>query len=728
MTDTARKRLLVGGAVAIALWSTALFVILPALIREVYAGVDKLPWISGTISGQAQHPVEYYQALARRAALLASAGLLLLAGAGTAAWWQRTRIASIWHAIVRSEPVVGAHGLLALGAWFGYLDGLAEVTSLLARFAILRDPREAPSWHALWMGPVSGALTGVLAAAVLAVLLRAWRGVSITVPVVIFVGFAAFSVVAGLRLGIHPWALVIFSLGLAVQLGRLSKRRGTSFVHLCVRSLPWMGGATVVAALAIGGANVARERFARRTTAPFNPGAPNVLLLILDTVRAEDMGLYGYALATTPEIERMAATGVTFEHAIATAPWTLPSHASLFTGVAPDRLSTDFDAPLDDAAPTLAEVLRGHGYATGGFVANLVFATRASGLDRGFATYRDHPLTLGHLASSSRWMRWAAGALLPALGVHGGLVHKSAAEVNREFLHWIPTDGRPFFAFLNYFDAHTPYKLEPPFDRKFRNPPPRFWRLEGWGRGHSNDELQEFRDAYDSAIAYSDAQVGALLRALEARGVLHNTLVVLVSDHGEHFGEHGGIMSHANSLYLPLLHVPLVMSWPEHVPSGRRVSSPVSTQDVAATILDVIAPAAGTPLPGHSLARHWAAADSAVPSPAGDTAAMLYSALGYNDFADRRDPVRRGPMQSLVQGGLHYIRNGDGVEEVYNYLVDPAERADLAHGADSVTLLMPFRQALARRAARAVARASGSPVFSATPRAGEAKWSAAHRQ
>lgn len=85
-------------------------------------------------------------------------------------------------------------------------------------------------------------------------------------------------------------------------------------------------------------------------------------------------------------------------------------------------------------------------------------------------------------------------------------------------------------------------------------------------------------------------------------------------------------------------------------------------------------------------------------------------------------------MQSLVQGGLHYIRNGDGVEEVYDYLVDPAERADLAHGADSVTLLMPFRQALARRAATAMAVPLGPAKFSATPRAGEAKWSAAHRQ
>ena len=700
------RRTLITAGLAAALWLAAVYLLLPAVVSGAYAGESFIPWLNRAIQGQSQHPLAYYQSLAQRAALVATAAALVFLAAWVAAWRWRSWIAAAWNRLVHAAPTIGAGDMIATGTSLGFLSGLAEATSLHLRFAA--DPVEVPALEVLWMGPFSAACLGAIVGALLALVLRAWRGVSIAVPVVFFTSFAIFSLVAGLRLGVHKYALMALSLGTALQLARLATKHAAAFPRLCRRSLPWMAAVGVSLAALTGAIDRVRERVGERSRGMPASGAPNVLLLILDTVRAQDLSLYGYARETSPELERLASTGVAFDRAIAPAPWTLPSHASMFTGLPPDRLSTDFHAALDAAAPTIAEVLAARGYATGGFVANLSYTTRRSGLDRGFAVYRDHPLSPGLFLNSSFWMREAATTILPALGVRGALVRKSAAQVNREFLSWLPADGSPFFAFLNYFDAHVPYKLERPFDRKFRDPAPRYWLFKPWGRGHSEPYLQEYRDSYNSAIAYVDAQVGALLRELERRGVLRNTLVILASDHGEHFGEHGGIMAHGNSLYLPLLHVPLVLSHPSRIPAGTRVGPAVSTEDIPATILDVLGFSGEPAMPGRSLARYWNQGASTV-APPDDSAKVIFSELTYNDFAHFSDPIRQGPggMRSLMRGRLHYIRNSDGSEEVYDYIADADERTNLAKGADSASVLAPFRQLLAQRGAAKHTRTAG---------------------
>ena len=688
------RRTLITAGLAAALWLAAVYLLLPAVVSGAYAGESFIPWLNRAIQGQSQHPLAYYQSLAQRAALVATAAALVFLAAWVAAWRWRSWIAAAWNRLVHAAPTIGAGDMIATGTSLGFLSGLAEATSLHLRFAA--DPVEVPALEVLWMGPFSAACLGAIVGALLALVLRAWRGVSIAVPVVFFTSFAIFSLVAGLRLGVHKYALMALSLGTALQLARLATKHAAAFPRLCRRSLPWMAAVGVSLAALTGAIDRVRERVGERSRGMPASGAPNVLLLILDTVRAQDLSLYGYARETSPELERLASTGVAFDRAIAPAPWTLPSHASMFTGVAPDRLAADFHAPLDAVAPTIAEVLRAHGYATGGFVANLSYTTRASGLDRGFSTYRDHRVSAGLFLSSTFWLRKAAQEIRPALGVHGALVRKPAAEVNREFLSWLPTDGKPFFAFLNYFDAHTPYKLERPFDGKFGDRPPRYWQFKPWGRSYSDAELAEFRESYNSAIAYVDAQVGELLGEMERRGVLRNTLVILTSDHGEHLGEHGGITGHGNSLYLPLLHVPLVISYPSHVPAGARVERIVSLQDIPATILELLGVSGNPPLPGESLARYWNPGTSDV-APSGTSAGAAFSELTFNDFAHRNDPIRNGKMQSLMDERFHYIRNGDGREELYDYLADTDERTNLAEGADSVSLLAPFRERLAQR-------------------------------
>lgn len=655
-----------------------MLVLIPAIIRQAYDGKGVIEALRHVIQQPPAHPVAYYLRLWYRAA----AALTFVLVALVALWWftraHLQRFTAVAGRALRSDPAVGLVDVVRIGFCLGVVGGLAETLSLALRFAFNPDPREAPDIDSLWMAPLATALLGALVSLLLGVVVRAWRGLSIAVPFALLSGFAAFSVIRGVKLGIHPYAAVVLAAGIAVELARRSRLHGGAFSGFIRRATPWVAVAILAGALGVQGFQWGRERSALAAIGDAPAGAPNVLLLILDTVRADDMGLYGYARNTTPEIERVAATGVTFDRAIASAPWTLPSHASMFTGLPAHKLSADFDRPLDSAVPTLAEVLGRQGYVTGGFVANPTYASRASGLDRGFATYLDHQLSVEELIDAGFWTRLVANRIRKAMGKQGRLVRKTAEDVNREVLDWIPSDGRPFFAFLNYFDAHEPYEPHEPFDRLVSKDSPRFWLIKGWQRRKSMSELEEIRAAYDGNIAYIDHHIGRLLKELGRRGVLENTIVIISSDHGEHFGEHGGVMSHANSLYLPLLHVPLVISYPPSVPAGLRVQHPVTLQDIAATVLHMVGGPDAKALPGASLAAHWRSPVDTTQPAVQAVAPAILSSLTYNTFSASIDPIQQGPMQSIVRANLHFIRNGDGREELYDVAADPREEENLA--------------------------------------------------
>ena len=432
-----------------------------------------------------------------------------------------------------------------------------------------------------------------------------------------------------------------------------------------------------------------REALAQLPSASAN--APNVLLIVLDTVRAQNLSLYGYARVTTPQLEQLAKTGVVFERALATAPWTLPSHASIFTGRYPYELSTDWTTPLDSTHPTLAEVFSAHGYVTAGFVANLLYCTYESGFTRGFAHYEDYPIKLGTIAHSSWLTRIIFTKLYKILGIHQKLVHKTAAELNTDLLRWLTDkDQRPFFVFLNYFDAHAPYAPPQPFDAQFAAKPPRdpWLRDNHW---YSPEEIQELMDAYDGAIAYLDHQLGLLFSELAKRDVLNDTLVIITSDHGEEFGEHG-LMDHGNSLYLPALHVPLLISFPPHVPAGKRVHEAVTLRNLPATITDLIELNDKAPFPGSSLIHYW----SGTHSHDGAAADPLLSEVNFAPNLPEWFPVSKGNMKSLVANRYHYIRNGDGREELYDIENDPLEQQDTAYVADDRHMLAWLRAFIER--------------------------------
>jgi arylsulfatase A-like enzyme len=437
-----------------------------------------------------------------------------------------------------------------------------------------------------------------------------------------------------------------------------------------------------------------KERSAlRRVAAPTD--APNVLLVVLDTVRATSLSLYGYERRTSPALERFAARGTTFLRAYSTTSWTLPSHATLFTGRYPYELTANWTTPLDGAAPTLAAAFAERGYATGGFVANLAYTSRETGLHRGFDRYEDRTVGFTDFVIGSSLGRFVANnpRFRAMIGHYDILGRKPAREVGGALVRWVDgLGGRPYFAFLNVYDAHEPYLPPAPFDAAFgpaglRNLHEiRQLNPHTSERGHRRpitvSQLQAEQRAYDQAIAWLDDQLGELFATLEDRGDLRNTIVVVTADHGEHFGEHGQ-SGHGTALYLPTLHVPLVIVSPGRVPAGARQEASVTLRDVPATI-SALALAEPSLFPGHSLF-----------APAGgEVSPILASIEPVPGKSDGRTPLARGPMRSAIVAGHHYILSGDGREELYDLRADPNEMTDLSTRSSARTILEQSRATL----------------------------------
>jgi arylsulfatase A-like enzyme/thioredoxin-like negative regulator of GroEL len=321
----------------------------------------------------------------------------------------------------------------------------------------------------------------------------------------------------------------------------------------------------------------------RRERAPAKPPetALNVLLITLDTTRADRLGCYGYAGARTPRLDRLAGEGVRFENAFADAPITLPSHASILTGLHPFahgvRNNGNFYLPA--RFETLATVLGGRGYRTAAFVSSFVL-DRRYGLARGFGTYddrTDEPENPGWNPEAER---------------RGD---RTALACN----HWLDAyaaerAGVPFFVWLHLYDPHEPYRPPPPFLEPFAGRP------------------------YDGEIAFADAVVGSVLDRVERLGLLDHSLVAVVADHGESLGDHGE-ETHSMFLYDGVIRVPMLLWRPGVLPAGKGVSSPVRTVDLAPTILDLLGGPALRAAHGRSLRKAIFAGEATTPAAYAET-------------------------------------------------------------------------------------------------------------
>jgi arylsulfatase A-like enzyme len=577
------------------------------------------------------------------------------------------------------EPRPG--DLTRVALWCGLLTGLGEAT-LMEVERLVRHKFLFLSPDFLWMTPLADALVVGAGALLLLTAHRLGRG-RVGVQFVLWtIGFlTALSPLFRLP-SLHPWARLVLALGIGYQFARLARPRISLLGAVARATLPWM--LVLLAAVGIGRyAGLSwQERRARRLLPSASPGAPNILLIILDTVRSADLSLYGYHRATTPFLERFASRGVVFDHAFATAPWTLPSHASMFTGRLPHEHGADWRVPLDGRYPVLAEALAARGYATAGFVGNTLYCAREKGLARGFTHYEDFLLAPGELlrsnallesAGDQKWLRRLIGTYqLPA--------RKSADRVNAEVLSWLGhRPDRPVFVFVNYFDAHDPLIPPAPFDRRFgpvgadREALQRRMLDAGHNNGVPPKDLMAIQlDLYDGAIAYLDGRVESLLDSLDRRGLLENTLVVVTSDHGNLFGEHDE-SGHGFDLYRQSLEVPLMLSLPGRLPAGKRIDTAVSLRDLASTLYS-FAGGNGSPFPGRSLERFWV--DHPPNGPAGgDTLVMELS-------NDQRLPsntrVSLGDMASVLVDRYRLIQNGDGSEELFDWTQDPLEASNLA--------------------------------------------------
>jgi arylsulfatase A-like enzyme len=336
-------------------------------------------------------------------------------------------------------------------------------------------------------------------------------------------------------------------------------------------------------------------------------------------------------------------------------------------------------------------VLGAAGYQTAGFVANTIVCSYEFGLNRGFSHYEDYPISAEAIIASPTLSEFLITEVRKVVGDHQLVARKSAEQINGAFLRWLAqsqAQQQPFFAFLNYFDAHDPYLPPPEFALRFSPRVP-----NGALRDVatlSQDEIRELNDAYDGTIAYLDYALEQLLGALEQQGILQNTLVIITSDHGEQFGENG-MMGHANSLYLPTLHVPLLMLWPGHVPAGKSIRRYISLRDIPVTVFDLLGLRNDAGFPGRSLATCWGGACD--PTVIGDD--PLISQVEHLFRVPDWYRNAKGQLRSVMSGGLHYILNeADQREELYDMETDPDESHDLTGSAQWQDRLGVMRQSL----------------------------------
>lgn len=611
---------------------------------------------------------------------------------------------------------VGAAFLTTL--WFGLLTGWLELGLVMAWRRI--QPRASvdtlrTNLHVAWMILASDALLFAACGTVAAVL--AWFFPSLARKTVVYasVVLSVWALLLNIP-GLYAAAGLLLAGGIATKAGSWFLDRGDRLDRYVRRSLPLLGLATVVL-VGIGYARaISAEERALARCPRAKPGTPNVLLIVLDTVRASCLSLYGHNRPTTPNLERLARKAVVFAEARATAPWTGPTHASLMTGRWPHELSIAPDVPLDGTFPTLAEVLGREGFATAGFVGNIFMCNRVYGFGRGFARFEDAYENQTVSLFETIWSCGLGKRLIAALGYSTTLDdcvtlrRKTAAMLNQDLLRWlkgVPT-GRPFFAFVNYYDAHRPYSFCEGSDTRFgmaalpmteQMAIDRRYLDRTKGKpippGFTHDQIVDdayvmFHDCYDSCIANLDRQVGLLLDEMERGGLLENTLVIVTADHGEQLGERG-VVAHGASVYRSEVHVPLLVVPPSGMKAPRLVHQPVSLRDVPATIAECVRIGGRSPFPGRSLTRFLG--DEA-PDPAEELPVLceLEHNVVFHDWTAIPPPF--GPASCLVSRDHVYIQKPDGHEELYDLWNDPQESDDLIELPKSGPVIAAFRTQL----------------------------------
>lgn len=357
---------------------------------------------------------------------------------------------------------------------------------------------------------------------------------------------------------------------------------------------------------------------------------PNLLVVTLDTTRADHLGCYGRLGARTDNLDRLAAEGTLFLSCSTAVPVTTPSHSTIFTGTYPlfHGVRDNGIFALPDAATTLAEMLKGQGYATGAAIGSFPL-TRQFGIDQGFDSYDDH-VTVSE--EDFRGLRVEEES-------HMYFDERHGAQVNDAILPWLRGNAkRPFFAWIHYWDAHFPHRPPPPFSELYAH------------------------DPYQGEIAYADRCLGVVLEELRSLGVLDRTIVVVVGDHGEGRGDHGEL-THSMLNYDATLRVPFIVRVPGEK-GGVRVGQHVGTVDVVPTLLELLGLPAAPDAQGRSL----------VPLMRGGSATPVDY---YAETLAPRLSYGWGELRTIYRGPFKYVHGPR--PELYRIADDPEEATEL-HG------------------------------------------------
>jgi arylsulfatase A-like enzyme len=386
------------------------------------------------------------------------------------------------------------------------------------------------------------------------------------------------------------------------------------------------------------------------------PETRNVLFIVVDTLRWDRLASYGHHRVTSPHLDALAEEGVRFEYAYATAPWTMPSVASMITGLYPTGhgvLTAMTGMPL--SSRTLAEILRERGFRTAGVVSNhLILNRRGRGFTQGFDVYK---------GSESKG--------------HDHMSTQGVTEQSLEILDQLAKRDAPFLLFVHYFDPHFNYLAH----REVDFAPPRVGRLDGSQDIHqlrrmlarlSKEEIAYLMDLYDEEIHFTDAGIGRLLERLRELDLYDTTLIVVSSDHGEEFRDHGWL-GHTRTLYQELVRVPMVISAPGHRSAARVVEEPVSLVSITPTILELV----GIEEPGARF--HGPSLAGRVRGEPGDGApAYVLAEVGFLPPGMPQGP-KRAFKKTLVGPRYKLIRDEEsGALELYDLIEDPGETNNLA--------------------------------------------------
>jgi len=611
----------------------------------------------------------------------------------------------------------GADRFLLPGLGCGIATGLIEAAGLLL-FQRLNWARWGPTMHVskeiLWISPLVDAIFFFSLILIFSLVVRF---VPRLPAIRVFVFLLTF-------LSIYDWltltnrlfhrACLLLALGAAVAFARWCSEREGAVLRFCKRATPWMVAAWGLVFAGIPGSQWLRECNAVARLPPSASGAPNVLVIVVDTLRADHVSSYGYARPTTPNLDRIAQQGILFENAISTSSWSLPSHVSLVTGrylfehgvgnVQPEPWLGWDGASLGGYA-TLGEALQQRGYRTAAFSANRTYFSRDLGFGRSFIHFEDYfhspadmfVRTLYGREFARIYLKRSDHSLVKRIlrklgltslldqdaegsGSYGGAfgVRKRADVINKEALDWIGHDRqRPFFAFLNYFDVHDPYGG------------PRAYPKPAWPQ-------QTIVDQYDNGVSYVDDYIQELMKGLEDRNLGTNTLVIITSDHGESLGQHH-LETHGRALYWELIHVPLVIYYPGRVPAGVRIETPVTNAAIPATVLHLVG-AEDSRFPGPALGTLWKTPITATrwPGPLAELAQNKYP--GQRDKeADQFIPTATsGAMKSVVNSRWHLIVHDRLGDQLYDWTHDPGESTNLQETPEGRAAALTLRVELER--------------------------------